>query len=1071
MSTIDIQIQEVEAKTLAKLKDFQRATVKRIDTLYWEGQKRVLVADEVGLGKTLIARGVIAKMAKLRYLEDDPLFKVVYVCSNQNIARQNIRKLDIFKTGYDDIAETRLSMQHLKAEEQEITAKEKGQYIELIPLTPQTSFRVTQGAGSMDERALMFSVLSFLQEFQENEELRDKLNFTLQYGVKDEGWNWRVYKGPKSYTNRVLNCNKKTAGAYPKNVLSEVKASPVFQEMMDYLSGRYYTSSVVQGDYGLICKLRRMFADISVGRLNPDLVIMDEFQRFRFLIENQDMDSKILTDKFLTDKSDNVQDCVRVLLLSATPYKLYSTPEEIQTSGEDSHYDEFMSVMKFLMENKTNFTNFKEVWSDYSHSLRELSTGDISILAMKKNKAQDAMYACMCRTERNSVMDSGDYIDDHTKNNHLFIGEGDILAYLDIQRVLGETDMRISLPIDYIKSSPYILSFMQNYEAKKKLTEYFRKHQDKIDILHSKWLWLNKKAINKYKPLPPVNARFERLKSEAVDAKSALLLWVPPTKPYYTSQGVFKGVQSFSKVLVFSAWEMVPKMIASLLSYEAERLAIGKLGGDYFSKNRYPQGRLTFKVDSGRAASMTLLSLVYPNKTLANLYDPIEFINAGITDIKIIERAIKEKVHELLKPFRSMPHVETRLPDNTWYYLIPMLLDGKEYIKQWLEHTISDEKGFNVHKEALLHLLDEPLNLGKEPVDLEDTIVDMILGSPAVCCLRAYNGDIEWATELAKVFRRRFNTPDATAIVELAYSRRKDDDAHWQDVLRYCKDGNFQSMLDEYFHLIEEGETIDEKRHQNILDALTLHTASPEVESFDEFKARISGDKSKGERKMRSNYAVAFGQTRGEAEGIVNRKDSIQGSFNSPMRPFVLATTSIGQEGLDFHLYCRKIMHWNLPSNPVELEQREGRINRFKCLAIRENIVRKFGDIQFKDDIWQEMFEAAEIEKGEHQSDLIPYWCFGSEQVVKIERLLPFYPMSRDEINYTHLIKILNYYRLTLGQPRQEELLEYVFSEVKDTEELKQLFIDLSPFSKNGKKDIDSLSQTGKTQELSESET
>ena len=40
MSTIDIQIQEVEAKTLAMLKDFQRATVERIDTLYWHGQKR-----------------------------------------------------------------------------------------------------------------------------------------------------------------------------------------------------------------------------------------------------------------------------------------------------------------------------------------------------------------------------------------------------------------------------------------------------------------------------------------------------------------------------------------------------------------------------------------------------------------------------------------------------------------------------------------------------------------------------------------------------------------------------------------------------------------------------------------------------------------------------------------------------------------------------------------------------------------------------------------------------------------------------------------------------------------------
>jgi hypothetical protein len=141
-------------------------------------------------------------------------------------------------------------------------------------------------------------------------------------------------------------------------------------------------------------------------------------------------------------------------------------------------------------------------------------------------------------------------------------------------------------------------------------------------------------------------------------------------------------------------------------------------------------------------------------------------------------------------------------------------------------------------------------------------------------------------------------------------------------------------------------------------------------------------------------------------------------------------------------------MHWNLPGNPVELEQREGRINRFKCLAIRENIAQKYGDIQFKDDVWEEMFEAAEAEKGECQSELIPFWCFGKEQKVKIERLLPFYPMSRDENNYAHLIKILNYYRLTLGQPRQEELLEYVFSEVKDAEKLKKLFIDLSPFSK-----------------------
>ena len=1049
MSTIDIQIQEVEAKTLSMLKDFQRATVERIDALYRGGQKRVLVADEVGLGKTLIARGVIAKMARLRCEERDDLFKVVYVCSNQNIARQNIRKLIVSDnlTMADDISETRLSMQHLRVVEQEIATKANKQFIELIPLTPQTSFRVTQGAGSMDERALMFAVLSWLPELREDEELRVKLNFLLQNGVSDESWNRRLWDGTNSYTKRVENCYAKTSGAYPDTILAEVIDSPIYRELMDYLSVRHYTNSVVGGDYPIICKLRRLFAEISVGRLNPDLVIMDEFQRFRFLIENQDMDSRLLTDRFLTDKSDDIQDLVRVLLLSATPYKLYSTPEEIQDSGEDSHYAEFMSVMEFLLENKDAYADFKTVWSDYSHSLREITSGDVSILAMKKNKAQDAMYSCMCRTERNSVMDSGDYIDDATKNDHLSISEGDILAYLDVQKVLEKTGLKISLPVDYVKSCPYIFSFMQNYEAKKRLTEYFRKHPDEMELVKSKWLWLNKSTVNKYNPLPLVNARFERLKSEAVDAKSALLMWVPPTRPYYSPQGVFKGADSFSKILVFSSWEMVPKMIASLLSYEAERLAIGRMNDnfEYFSRKKHPANRLNFRTPS-------VWSIIYPNQSLANLYDPIAFLNEGVTDLRVIEHNLRDKVRELLKPFRENNKYDTGLVDKTWYYLVPMLFDGKDRILDWLEQTKYEEEGFAALKSVLSARLTQPLTLGKEPDDLEETIVDMALGSPAVCCLRAYEGNVARATELAKVFRRRFNTPDATAIVELAYSRRKDDDAHWQDVLRYCKDGNFQSMLDEYFHLIKEGERMDDKKHKQILEALTLHTASPEVESFDEFRSRVGGEKSKRERKMRSNYAVAFGQTRGEAEGVVNRKDSIQAAFNSPMRPFVLATTSIGQEGLDFHLYCRKIMHWNLPSNPVELEQREGRINRFKCLAIRENVVRKFGDIPFSSDIWEEMFKAAEKEKGENQSDLIPFWCFGKDQEIKIERLLPFYPMSRDENNYAHLIKILNYYRLTLGQPRQEELLEYVFSEVRDAAQLKQLFIDLSPFSKSNKK-------------------
>jgi len=293
--------------------------------------------------------------------------------------------------------------------------------------------------------------------------------------------------------------------------------------------------------------------------------------------------------------------------------------------------------------------------------------------------------------------------------------------------------------------------------------------------------------------------------------------------------------------------------------------------------------------------------------------------------------------------------------------------------------------------------------------------------------------------------------------VELAadqyHSKKADDNTHWQDVLLYCKDGCFQAMFDEYLHLIREGagfsdEASRDGKVQNImLNDLNIRTAPYRPDTFPQFSKKARGEKVKEPFSMRAHYAVGF-VTDGDDAKKADRKNSIRGAFNSPLRPFVLASTSIGQEGLDFHNYCRKIMHWNLPSNPIDLEQREGRINRFKCLAIRQNVARKYGNVDFEADIWTEMFAAAQAERKPGQSELVPFWCFGEGQEVKIERIVPMYPMSKDGISYDRLIKILSLYRLTLGQARQEELLEYLFREYNDPAELKKLFIDLSPYSK-----------------------
>ena len=93
-------------------------------------------------------------------------------------------------------------------------------------------------------------------------------------------------------------------------------------------------------------------------------------------------------------------------------------------------------------------------------------------------------------------------------------------------------------------------------------------------------------------------------------------------------------------------------------------------------------------------------------------------------------------------------------------------------------------------------------------------------------------------------------------------------------------------------------------------------------------------------------------------------------------------------------------------------------------------------------------FAALQNEKEATGSELVPFWGLAqSENMIKIERIVPMYPFSRDISAYERLIKILSLYRLTLGQARQEELLEHLFA-AHGEEDLRELFINLSPFYK-----------------------
>ena len=147
--------------------DFQEETARRIFQIFKSGkQNRVLLADEVGLGKTIVASAVVRKVAdwqreeKKKTNNTEP-FKVIYICSNINIANQNYRKLGIAEEDCLNFNESRLSMQHLKIYEKQGERSEE----QLIPMTPATSFSMTGGQGIQSERALIYAVLSHHEFF------------------------------------------------------------------------------------------------------------------------------------------------------------------------------------------------------------------------------------------------------------------------------------------------------------------------------------------------------------------------------------------------------------------------------------------------------------------------------------------------------------------------------------------------------------------------------------------------------------------------------------------------------------------------------------------------------------------------------------------------------------------------------------------------------------------------------------------------------------------------------------------------------------------------------------------
>ncbi|MBO5865417.1 MAG: helicase [Bacteroidaceae bacterium] len=1108
--------------------DFQKHTAERILQIYKSGHNRVLLADEVGLGKTFVAKSVIEKVRDWHKEKKDDFFQVVYICSNAHIADQNIRKLCNSKERIN-ISENRLSMQHFNIVEQEMKAaadRAGGEMREsIIPLTPSTSFnfntpkgtkegvgdeiKQTRGSrlGTVGERALIYCILSGIDELKElcdqytsikvnrgalqkvlqdvqlskmwnapftenGDDVNENIlsNF-LRCGVKPENWKWHIY----SYIGKIEKLAdfqfrdgsflKKQLGAdgYLGGIRSRIQkdGKSIIESLAELVSSfaqkmQAANSAELQPDADTavagtgqdithqrsetINEIRRIFAEISIGLLNPDLVIMDEFQRFSSLLkEDDDSEQSMLVKKFFGSVKDNSRNSAsddgsasetvlqtKVLLLSATPYKPFTTLEELNTDG-DKHYKDFKVVTDFLFGDERKKNDFQKEWENYSKELKNCSSENIKNLIDAKCYAENELYKVMCRTERFNtgiIKEFKDVVE---------VQREDVMSYLQLKYFMecldgGDTKLR-NLPVEYVKSAPYLLSFMDSYMLKKDIYAALGKAQavfEKCGIAEQdNLLLLHKEEIDKYGNIPLANGKLNYLHNLVFgkDGRKKVahkLLWMPATTPYYKANSVFESdyARDFSKVILFSAWEMVPRMVSVMMSYCAEKYA-SKEDPKYNSR---PSGRLNEDCGGADGTKIKYKELLeYPCAVLAGIASKFIYNTDERLELNAVRAEVKNRIR---KEFEQHPEIsellkQKRGKENAEYILRLMkMLDGKSGVEM-------------------------PKYIPKNTLNV---MTDIAIASPAVCAYRICN-DEEEARKAASAIVRIFNNPEGTAVIDLVYPDKR---AYYERVLDYCVAGNLQAVLDEYAHMN------DNKDIARLLDEAVIQTITLNVDTVEDGALQKSS--------MRCHFAIPFldsatkersadAKTQNDGAKVL-RITNIRNAFNSPFRPFILSTTSVGQEGLDFHWYSRQIMHWNLPSNPVDLEQREGRINRYKCLAIRKNVARLYGKSGYKS--WNDMFDAAARElKGNH-SDMVPYWCLPMDKIAAedkkdwtyIERRVPLYPFSIDNQKYKRLVDMLALYRMTLGQPRQEDLLRLLSQLELDDETKRELTIDLCPFNK-----------------------
>ena len=171
----------------------------------------------------------------------------------------------------------------------------------------------------------------------------------------------------------------------------------------------------------IVGELRRMLSRSALQALEPDLVILDEFQRFRDLLDvKTGGDAAELADD-LFNHSD-----AHVLLLSATPYKPFTYAEE--TGPDGGHYADFLKTLDFLAASDSAVDSVR---TDLNELRQAALSGEPTVDV--RDRVQSQLRKWIARTERPSGNDRA--ITVHGNTDQLRIRAEDFNGFVTLRNV------------------------------------------------------------------------------------------------------------------------------------------------------------------------------------------------------------------------------------------------------------------------------------------------------------------------------------------------------------------------------------------------------------------------------------------------------------------------------------------------------------------------------------------------------------------------------------------------------------------------------------------------------------